>query len=125
MQSALLTVHHNNFVADSTELYSVADLQFVALAGLEVVVLVVAHVAHDEPQFVTRVGLLVLGIVDFEAVIEPVVVVLEETRSCYFLSVVLLFQPLVVQRRRSEVIECLLNYCVVSSSKHNCGIERI
>ena len=96
LEAFLRAVHHDYFVPDSSELDRVADIQFVALSWHEVVVPIVAHVPHDQPKLVTRIGFLVLCVVYFESVVHPVVVVLEQTCCSYPLLGTVLLQSFVI-----------------------------
>ena len=45
----IIVVHHNDLIPNTTELDGVSNVKLVALTWLEVVILVVAHVSHDQP----------------------------------------------------------------------------
>ena len=119
MKTFVFTVHHYYFVSHSAKLDGIADVQLVALTLLKVVVLVITHVAHDKPQFVTRICLLVICIVDFEAMVYPVIIVFKHARCSYSLFWKLLFQSFVVQRGCSELVERLCYYRIFASLQDN------
>ena len=68
-------MHHDDFVAYAAKLDGVTDLKFVALTRLKVVILIITHVSHDEPEFVARIRLLVISIIDFKTMVYPIIIV--------------------------------------------------
>lgn len=95
-------MHHDDFIPYSAKLNSVTDLKLVALSRLKVVILIVTHVSHDEPEFVARIRLLVICIIDFKTMVYPIIIVFEHAGCRYLLVGELFFQSFVVKRGRAE-----------------------
>jgi len=104
LEAILLVVQHYYFIANAAELHGVADPQLEAKVLLEAMIGVCSHVAHDEPQFVARAGLLLLGVFDLVLVEDPEDVVLEEAGD-YAFGLVEVGQRLLVLDHAFEISE--------------------
>ena len=112
-------MHHDDFVPYAAELDGVTDFKLVALTGLEVVILIITHVSHDEPEFVARIRLLIICIIDFKTMVYPIIIVFKHAGCRYFLIRALLFKSFVVECGRAELIERLRHNGILTSFEYN------
>jgi hypothetical protein len=73
---------HNDLVADPAKLDGVSNIQFKPVACAAIVVLVIDHVLDNQPQFIARVVLFVLRVIDLVSVVHPVGAILKIAGSC-------------------------------------------
>mgnify|MGYP003331584304 CR=1 FL=1 len=78
-------MHHNYLVPNPSKFNIITNVQFKTLTRHKIVIIIIAHVTHNEPELVTRIGLLLVSIVDFEPVIHPIIIILEEAGGSDFL----------------------------------------
>ena len=112
-------MHHDDLVPYAAKLNCVADFKLVALPRLKVVILIIAHVSHDEPELVARIRLLVVCIVDFKTMVYPIIIVFKHAGRRYLLLGELLFQAFVVERGGAELIEGLRINRIIMSLEHD------
>ena len=73
----LLVLHHNDFISDPSKFDSVSELKLVPFTLLEIMVLIVGHVSHDQPQFFSWIRFFFFWILNSIPVVNPKVIFLK------------------------------------------------